>query len=222
MLQEHIRNQIRRAGRELGATKIVLFGSRARNDERERSDIDIAVFGLQEDKRSAFISAIDNIGTLLAFDIVFVADNTSPALLENIDKDGVMIMDKTNEKRAKFSDALKRLDEAIDDYGTYGLDSIRDGVIQRFEFCVELAWKVTREYLLDQGYTDVNSPKLVMKTAFADHLIDAEDVWIDILNSRNITSHIYDRETSEQVFTKIASVYRPAFHSLEENLQIRL
>lgn len=58
--------------------------------------------------------------------------------------------------------------EAIVDYDQMGLDSIRDGVIQRFEFCVELAWKTLREYLLDQGYTEINSPKSVMKQAFAD------------------------------------------------------
>ncbi|MGN1443921.1 MAG: nucleotidyltransferase substrate binding protein [Acutalibacteraceae bacterium] len=61
-------------------------------------------------------------------------------------------MDKSNEKRIKFSDAIKRLEEALKEYEEYQITSSRDGVIQRFEFCTELAWKSTREYLLAQGY----------------------------------------------------------------------
>ena len=65
--------------------------------------------------------------------------------------DGVILMDKMQEKYEKLVQAVQRLDEAIADYDQMGLDSIRDGVIQRFEFCAELAWKTLREYLLDQG-----------------------------------------------------------------------
>ena len=76
---------------------------------------------------------------------------------------------------------MARLQEALDDYRKMPLDSIRDGVIQRFEFCTELAWKTMREYLLDQGYTELNSPKAVIKQAFALGMIQDQQEWIELL-----------------------------------------
>ena len=155
-------------GRRFRAECVVLFGSRARGDNRSRSDIDIAVFGASPDDLPAFREQLDELPTLLEFDLVFVTEKTDPKLVANIERDGVILMDKMQEKYEKLVQAVQRLDEAIADYDQMGLDSIRDGVIQRFEFCAELAWKTLREYLLDQGYTEINSPKSVMKQAFAD------------------------------------------------------
>ena len=222
MIPINIKNEINNLGHKYKVDKIVLFGSRARNDEHPKSDIDIAVFGLAENKHASFCSDIDEIETLLQFDIIFITDNTSPDLLTNIKKDGILIMDKTGIKFANYLNALRRLDESIADYDKFALDSIRDGALQRFEFCTELAWKTMREYLLDQGYTDINSPKSVMKTAYADGIINDEAVWIDILNSRNITSHIYDEETAKEVYENIANVYQPVFYNLFEKLKANI
>ena len=103
-------------------------------------------------------------------------------------------------------------------YDQMGLDSIRDGVIQRFEFCVELAWKTLREYLLDQGYTEINSPKSVMKQAFADGILDHEEGWLHLLDARNETSHIYDEATATTVFGDIRTVYDPLLKNLIQKL----
>lgn len=211
---QKIYNSIALLGKKYGADKIVLFGSRARGDNRPRSDIDIAVYGIAPLKQSAFRMDIDELETLLDFDIVFVSEDTDPALLMNIEKDGIELMNKKAEKLEKLKSAVSRLGEAINDYETLNLTSVRDGVIQRFEFCTELAWKTLREHLLEQGYTDINSPKSVMKTAFADGLLTDEQGWLDILNSRNITSHIYDEKTAAAVFENICSVYYPLFKDL--------
>ena len=137
-----IYQQIAAIGRHLGAARVVLFGSRARGDCRERSDIDIAVFGAPPDSWSFFVDALEELPTLLEFDLVYVNDSTSPELVKNIEKDGVTLMDKLTEKGTKLSLALKRLSEALEDYKKQALDSIRDGVIQRFEFCTELVWNI--------------------------------------------------------------------------------
>ena len=194
-------------GKQFKADKIVLFGSRARGDNRERSDIDIAVFGVSKEKQPAFIQAVGSLPTLLDFDIVFITDNTNEALMKNISQDGVIIMDKFTEKLSKFSDAIKRLEEALKEYDKYQITSSRDGVIQRFEFCTELAWKSTREYLLAQGYVDINSPKSVMKQAYADNLIDDDQAWLALLDARNLTSHIYDENTANDIFDDIKNKY---------------
>ena len=147
---ENLYRKIAAIGQRFRAERVVLFGSRARGDNRSRSDIDIAVFGVSPDDLPAFREQLDELPTLLEFDLVFVTEQTDPKLVANIERDGVILMDKMQEKYEKLVQAVQRLDEAIADYDKIGLDSIRDGVIQRFEFCAELAWKTLREYLLDQ------------------------------------------------------------------------
>lgn len=215
----NIYNSIAKAAKHFGASKVVLFGSRARGDNRERSDIDIAVYGIDKSDQAVFRSAIADIPTLLEFDIVFVSSGTDAALLNNIKKDGKTIMSKFTEKYEKLISATERLKQAITDYNNVHLDSVRDGVIQRFEFCTELAWKTVREYLIEQGYADINSPKSVMKTAFSDGLLTNENGWLEILESRNITAHVYDEKTAETIFESIKDVYTPLFSELIETLK---
>lgn len=215
---KEIYKQIAHLGKRYKASKIVLFGSRARGDCQDRSDVDIAVYGIPGENRAAFTDEISKIQTLLEFDIVFIHSKTSRALLDNIEKDGIVLMSKFNDKRAHFADAVNRLKESILDYESHPLTSVRDGVIQRFEFCTELAWKTTREYLIVQGYTEINSPKSVMKQAYADRLIDDEDLWLAILNDRNITSHLYDEESAQEIFENIKNKYVMAFDRLLDRL----
>ena len=75
-------------------------------------------------------------------------------------------MSKFETKLTNFSNALERLKEAIEEFEKDNSSNvIRDGVIQRFEFTYELAWKTTKEYLEDIGIVDKNSPKAVIKEA---------------------------------------------------------
>lgn len=216
---EKIYRQIAEIGRKYGAAKILLFGSRSRGDNRERSDIDIAVFSMSETNQALFEDEIRNLPTLLDFDIVFVTENTDPKLLLNIKKDGIALMNKFEEKYSKFCDALSRLKEAISDFEKTGLSSVRDGAIQRFEFCTELAWKTTREMLIEQGFSDLNSPKEVMKKAYEFKLVDDDTLWIEILNSRNITSHVYDEETAKNIFENIKNKYTAELSELLNKLE---
>lgn len=201
------------------AKKLILFGSRARGDAAQTSDIDLAVVGMPEENRALFWSDLDDLPTLLSIDLVHLSPHTPPALLENIKKDGVILMDRAREKRDKLKDALDRLKEALDEYSSAQTSVVRDGVIQRFEFCTELAWKAAREYLLDQGYTEINSPKAVMRKAYADGLISDQNAWLKLLEDRNLTSHIYDDSTAAMVFHRIESSHLPLFCALCQALE---
>lgn len=204
--------------KKYGASKVVLFGSRARGDNRERSDIDLAVFNMPIDNQILFSEEISTLPTLLDFDLVFIKETTSKALLDNIEKDGVILMSKFEDKKAKLVSAIQRLEEAFKDYDTIQYSTIRDGAIKRFEFCTELAWKTCREYLIEQGYQDINSPKAVMKQAFSDGIINDETVWLEILNSRNETAHIYDENNSVEIFNNIRNKYLKELKSLINKL----
>lgn len=208
---EELYRQLAALARRYGAKRLVLYGSRARGDHRYNSDIDLAVYGMPEANRANFWMGCEELPTLLKFDIVHITDGMNPAFLANIKKDGVELMDKLHEKYGYFTDAVARLREALDDYKKMPLDSIRDGVIQRFEFCTELAWKTMREYLLDQGYTEINSPKAVVKQAFAFGMIQDQQAWIDLLNDRNLTSHVYDEATAKVIFERIENQHIALF-----------
>lgn len=208
---EELYKQLAALARKHGAKRLVLYGSRARGDNRYNSDIDIAVYGMPEGNRAGFWLDCEELPTLLKFDIVHITDGMNPVFLANIQKDGVELMDKLHEKYNYFTAAVARLREALDDYSKNPLDSVRDGTIQRFEFCTELAWKTMREYLLDQGYTDINSPKAVIKQAFAFGMIQDQQAWIDLLNDRNLTSHVYDEATARLIFERIETRHLALF-----------
>lgn len=74
-----------------GAKRLVLFGSRARGDNRYNSDIDLAVYGMPEGGHSDFWMDCEELPTLLKFDIVHITDGMNPAFLANIQKDGVTL-----------------------------------------------------------------------------------------------------------------------------------
>lgn len=200
--------------------KVVLFGSRARGDCTDKSDYDIAVFapGISSEERAKLSDEIGNIKTLLKIDLVFIK-NENNALNENIRKDGIIIMDKFKTKLENFERALGRLSEAVSEYTETKSLVARDGVIQRFEFTAELAWKSTREYLLTLGVININSPKPVMKEAFNNNLISDETAWLQILDDRNITAHIYDEEEADAVYDRISKNHIPAFNALLECLK---
>lgn len=90
-MKDELKQQIAALGRDYGAARIVLFGSRARGNHRERSDIDLAVFGLPDEQHGVFLAGIDELPTLLKFDIVFVDPATSPVLLAEVERDGVTL-----------------------------------------------------------------------------------------------------------------------------------
>ena len=77
------------------AEKIVLFGSRARGDNRERSDIDLAIYGMPQENRAFFWSDIDDLPTLLKFDLVHITPDTNTKLVKNIEKDGVTLYERS-------------------------------------------------------------------------------------------------------------------------------
>ena len=129
-------------------------------------------------------------------------------------------MSKLETKLMNFNNVLKRLVEAAEELkNDNASDVIRDGVIQRFEFTYELAWKTTKEYLEDIGIVDKTSPKAVIKEAFVQKIIADESRWLLMLNDRNLTSHVYKQEIAEEISERIINTYINEFENLLRNLR---
>lgn len=120
------------------------------------------------------------------------------------------------QKIENYHHALAQLAEAVQIYTADPSDALyRDGLIQRFEFTVELAWKSLKEYLEDQGAVlGIASPRGVLKEAYAAGVITDAETWNRIIEARNITSHVYDEKTSQTVAYQIAREFLPVLQKL--------
>jgi nucleotidyltransferase substrate binding protein (TIGR01987 family) len=110
-------------------------------------------------------------------------------------------------------DALKNGPDALNDLE-------KEGVARRFEYTVELAWKTLKDYLEHSGVqlTSV-TPKSVIKAAFAARLIPDGQLWIDILEKRNLLSHTYDQSLLGDGLAEIHQRFLPAIEQLQAFLQ---
>jgi nucleotidyltransferase substrate binding protein (TIGR01987 family) len=97
-------------------------------------------------------------------------------------------------------------------------DLEEQGLIQCFEYNHELAWKTQKDFLEAQGVTDLFGSKNVAKQAFASGLIDDGKVWMDMIESRNLTSHTYNEETTRKIVTDIVYRYYAAFCVIHQKL----
>lgn len=96
-------------------------------------------------------------------------------------------------------------------------DVIKAGCIQYFEFSFELAWKTIKRFAEEEGLTDCNSPKSALKTAFGTGWIENEEVWLEMLLSRNKMSHTYSAADALDIFDKLPD-YAEAMQHLMEHL----
>ncbi len=95
----------------------------------------------------------------------------------------------------------------------------KEGTIQRFEVCMELAWKCIKDYLESQKVKlDEVTPRAVLKEAIAAKVISEGDSWMDALDARNKMSHTYDFEEFEKVIKDIRAKYIHCFGDLYEKL----
>ncbi|CUO45179.1 nucleotidyltransferase substrate binding protein [Clostridium disporicum] len=122
-------------------------------------------------------------------------------------------------KYMNLKKAYSRLKEVSDLYDGKD-DIIRDSLIQRFEFTYELTHKTLREFMKYLGVTLENSfPRTIFKKAYVNNLISDDKVWINLLEDRNSTSHIYNENLADEVADRIVKYYVDAIGELVDNLE---
>lgn len=88
---------------------------------------------------------------------------------------------------------------------------LKEGLIQRFEYTHQLAWNVMKDYAEYQGNNDISGSRDATREGFKMGLIADAEGWMDMIKSRNETSHTYNEETANAIILKIIQVYHPLF-----------
>ena len=207
-------------------SEVKIFGSRARGDYKKNSDVDIAVKFLRpiqgilaEDfEKSNFPYSVDIINF----------ENVGEKLFENIERDGklffltksgeiIMTLEQVKAKHEDFERALKKLKIALEK-NIADDELYLDGLIQRFEFCFELSWKVMQNFLSYEGIS-VNSPRSAIRKSFENEIIFDVESWLDMLESRNLSTHTYDELTAKEIYKNIEEKYIFLFENFNSTMQ---
>ncbi len=88
-------------------------------------------------------------------------------------------------------------------------EMVKEGLIQRFEYTHELAWKVMKDFAEYQGTTNISGSRDAIRVALQMNLIQSGEVWMDMMLSRNKSSHTYNEATANEIYSKILSEYFP-------------
>jgi nucleotidyltransferase substrate binding protein (TIGR01987 family) len=118
-----------------------------------------------------------------------------------------------------YKKALAKLGEAVQLDAQRVLSELeKQGTIQAFEYTHELAWKVMQDFFIDQGNTEIRGSKDATRQAFSVDLITDGDKWMEMIRSRNLTSHTYNEEISDEIYKNIVSVFYPLFVAFKETM----
>ena len=98
-------------------------------------------------------------------------------------------------------------------------DLEEQGLIKAFEYTYELAWTTLQDFLKYRGQSDIYGSRDAFRKAFQLGVLDDGELWMDMLKSRNATSHTYNEETARQICRAVREDYFPAFAALREKLR---
>lgn len=87
----------------------------------------------------------------------------------------------------------------------------QQGLIQAFEFTHELAWNVMKDYFEYQGDTTITGSRDATRTAFQMGLIQNGEGWMEMIKSRNQSTHTYNESTALEIVQKILTLYYGLF-----------
>ncbi len=131
-----------------------------------------------------------------------------------------MTEEQRQKKLKNYEKALASLEEARLAFSKDQKDRvIRAGLIQNFEFCLELGWKLLKIHLEDSGEKEAFSPKMVVRKASDIGFLKEAELWLQMLADRNDSSHNYDESKAKDIAEKILGPYGLELHSLYEKFK---
>ncbi|MBU4210831.1 nucleotidyltransferase substrate binding protein [Patescibacteria group bacterium] len=128
------------------------------------------------------------------------------------------LKDKIEKQKESFVKAIGRLEDALKEEKN---EFVRDSVVCRFEFSFKLGWKLMKMVLNYLGREDCNSPRESIIISAQVKLIDNPEKWLDYLEVRNLSVHMYSENTAEEVY-KLAGEFVEDARKLERVAEERL
>ena len=120
---------------------------------------------------------------------------------------------------SNYKKALHQLGEAVALSKSRELSDLeKQGMIQAFEYTHELAWTTLKDFLEFKGQRDIYGSKDASRKAFQLNIVEDGECWMDMIQSRNKTSHTYNKETAEEIVAAVTTSYYMLFLNLEEKL----
>ena len=168
---------------------------------------------------------INKIKTLTKIDIVNIA-KSEDRFKNRVKSTGKVLYSATKKLRAEdrlhnFSKALDKFTNVVDrvnDFKTEGFEDVYlDLIVKRFEFTYEMGWKCLKRYLEFLGL-EAKSPRMVFRESFFQGIIKDESVWLDMIEQRDLTSHIYDEFQIQDILNK-KEIYKKAFLELKKKVE---
>jgi nucleotidyltransferase substrate binding protein (TIGR01987 family) len=118
-----------------------------------------------------------------------------------------------------FTNALAHLRDAVALSRQRPLTLLEEqGLIQAFEFTHELAWNTVKDFLEHQGLRDLYGSRDTTRAGFKHGLLDDGETWMQMIASRNVTSHAYDASTVSEISSRVRERYLPEFEALHGRL----
>ncbi len=119
-----------------------------------------------------------------------------------------------------YKKALSQLTKAVELSSQRDLSELeQQGVVQAFEYTHELAWKTLKDFYENQGESGIQGSRDASRMAFNRGLIADGEIWMDMIKSRNLSSHTYNEETATQVVNDIIKRYYKQFLALIDTLE---
>ena len=119
-----------------------------------------------------------------------------------------------------FNKALAQLADAVRLTEQRALSNLeQQGLIQAFEYTHELAWNTLKDFLEDRGAQKMFGSKDVTREAFKAGLIENGDIWMEMIKSRNQTTHTYNEEVVAEIITGVINTYFTEFKVLQARLE---
>ena len=115
-----------------------------------------------------------------------------------------------------FNKALIKLESAVLSFEKNGLSELeREGLIQRFEYTHELAGNVMKDFFEYEGNTTIMGSRSATREAFKKEIITEGENWMDMIHSRNLTTHTYNEGVAAEIASKITGTYYPLFKAFQ-------
>ena len=119
---------------------------------------------------------------------------------------------------SNFEKALLKLSEVIEKKEILS-DLEKEGLIQRFEFTHELSWQVMKDFLIYDGIQNIIGSRSAVREAFNIGIISNGEIWMEMIVSRNRTSHTYLESILESEYNKITKNYYPLFIEFQTKMK---